>query len=478
MTITLKTKAGMLILLTLVLVITVVAQEASTCTVAARQNVNRRNGPGTIFSVAGVLAANQEVAASGQTTGADGIVWWRLTDDTWVRSDTVTELGDCDNLPDVYAVTQTPAPEMTVTLASTSVVSDEASTYKVGDEVTVFGTNAVFLIYAEPSTSARVVEATISGVVLTITAGPEESEGEVWWQVRSPSGLEGWVPEIIDGQVTLLLPGMSQPDSTSGLAVGDDVVVTGVGKVLLIHSEPGTDTDVVEATLSGVVLTITSGPEVIQGDTWWQVRSPSSAEGWIPEQINGEPTVLSPDAVAAAMPTPTATPQPVVEIAATVNTDRLNVRRGPGPEYTDIMELFTGQAVTLNGRNEEATWVQIKAGDQRWVNARFLTVNEDIASLPVTFTEIGEWGEAGQTTGVRARSTTVLRLRGGPGSEYRQLESPDILDRGQTVDVVGTSADGEWFQVNIGSRSAWVLAAYMNIVAGNRRNLPVTAPQR
>jgi hypothetical protein len=39
-------------------------------------------------------------AADAQAIGSDGYIWWRLTSGLWVRSDVVSEIGDCDQLPD------------------------------------------------------------------------------------------------------------------------------------------------------------------------------------------------------------------------------------------------------------------------------------------------------------------------------------------------------------------------------------------
>jgi len=39
----------------------------------------------------------------GQAIGTDNLRWWKLTDDTWIREDVVTEEGDCENVPVVPA---------------------------------------------------------------------------------------------------------------------------------------------------------------------------------------------------------------------------------------------------------------------------------------------------------------------------------------------------------------------------------------
>lgn len=79
------------------------------CTVSAA-NVNMRGGPGTNYEVRGSLTTS--ATAVGQAQGADGFIWWQLADGNWVRSDVVTEEGDCESLPVVAAP---PVPEPAVT---------------------------------------------------------------------------------------------------------------------------------------------------------------------------------------------------------------------------------------------------------------------------------------------------------------------------------------------------------------------------
>lgn len=68
------------------------------CLVNSDNGANLRSGPGTDFSRAGQLPAIQLQSVIGQTTGAGGFVWWQLEDDSWVRSDVVEEVGDCESV--------------------------------------------------------------------------------------------------------------------------------------------------------------------------------------------------------------------------------------------------------------------------------------------------------------------------------------------------------------------------------------------
>ena len=65
-------------------------------------NANLRTGPSTAFAVPGVLADGESAVAVGQAQGSDG-VWWNLDNGFWVRSDIVSEDGDCESLPTVDA---------------------------------------------------------------------------------------------------------------------------------------------------------------------------------------------------------------------------------------------------------------------------------------------------------------------------------------------------------------------------------------
>lgn len=69
---------------------------------------------------------------------------------------------------------------------------------------------------------------------------------------------------------------------------------------------------------------------------------------------------------------------------ARVDVNRLNFRAGPGVEY-DILGVVTlGQEPTLNGRNSNDTWWQIRsAGTTGWISAAFTTQLGNCQSLQV-----------------------------------------------------------------------------------------------
>lgn len=75
----------------------------------------------------------------------------------------------------------------------------------IGGQATIrtTGNNALFL-RANPDKNAIVLTRLSSGTRITIIGGPVVTTGETWWQIRTPSGLEGWAIGQADGIVTLV----------------------------------------------------------------------------------------------------------------------------------------------------------------------------------------------------------------------------------------------------------------------------------
>lgn len=69
------------------------------CMVGNIQGANLRSGPGTDFNRINTLTAGVPADVIGQTIGLDNLRWWKLADGGWVREDVVTEVGNCDAVP-------------------------------------------------------------------------------------------------------------------------------------------------------------------------------------------------------------------------------------------------------------------------------------------------------------------------------------------------------------------------------------------
>lgn len=74
----------------------------------------------------------------------------------------------------------------------------------VGMKVTVTTKEGSMNLRETPSTSGKIKGFLPKGTVVTITGGPVNAEGYRWWQVKAPSGNEGWVADqVVDGNDTV-----------------------------------------------------------------------------------------------------------------------------------------------------------------------------------------------------------------------------------------------------------------------------------
>ncbi|NWF67546.1 MAG: SH3 domain-containing protein [Chloroflexi bacterium] len=148
----------------------------------------------------------------------------------------------------------------------------------------------------------------------------------------------------------------------------------------------------------------------------------------------------------------------------TVNTGNLNVRSGPGVSFSILTSLGRGTVVSLLGRNNAATWVQVLTATRviGWVNASYLVMSVGISSLPITD------GTAATATMTGA---FVLNVRSGPGTSFSVLAT---IDRGAVVTLVGRSNAATWAQIRTASGvTGWVNASYLT-PSVTIASLPVT----
>jgi uncharacterized protein YraI len=76
------------------------------CTVTTLTGVNLRSGAGAEFEKIGSAAESTALTAVGQAmSSTDALLWWKLDDESWIRSDFVAEDATCGRLP-VVTITE------------------------------------------------------------------------------------------------------------------------------------------------------------------------------------------------------------------------------------------------------------------------------------------------------------------------------------------------------------------------------------
>lgn len=95
---------------------------------------------------------------------------------------------------------------------------------------------------------------------------------------------------------------------------------------------------------------------------------------------------LTPTATQTISITQTSTSLPTVEsLKATVTSDLLSCRYGPGAEYLYLYALRKTANIELIGRTDANHWVWVSGKNKCWVNAKFLEIQGDPARLPIVY---------------------------------------------------------------------------------------------
>lgn len=161
-------------------------------------------------------------------------------------------------------------------------------------------------------------------------------------------------------------------------------------------------------------------------------------------------------------PTPDAE-EPVEHKTAHVNAGPLNVRSGPGTNYSRIGSLSLGTSVTIVAVSGD--WYKIETGSlSGYVSAQYISEG--------TYTPPAESPKPETPPApppdpnfpfeeIEHKSAVVtissLNVRTGPGLDYTRLGS---VKRGAVVTMVAVS--GDWYKITSGSLSGYVMGKYLS----------------
>lgn len=213
---------------------------------------------------------------------------------------------------------------------------------------------------------------------------------------------------------------------------------------LNIRSGPDTSYGIVTVVYRGQTLALTGRTA---NSVWVRVNA-GSYSGWAyTSYIYSETPIQNLPVVGDNQPGPTP--------FGYVGVPYLNLRSGPGLNYSIVAGLERNTELGLIGRNGDASWVQISWGPgSAWVYTRYIWTNYPINSLPIT---------DGNQPGPRpAAWVGVYRLnfREGPGLNYPVVA---LLGRGTSVTLLGRNTDGSWVMVDLGnSQVAWAMRSFLH----------------
>ena len=195
----------------------------------------------------------------------------------------------------------------------------------------------------------------------------------------------------------------------------------------------------------------------------------------MPPRADERPTPApEPQSAAPSVPEPVAEPTP--EDPTAIVNQNANVRTGPGTSYPAAYWLHAGDEVTVVGRSEEGTWLQIEHQDRPgWISTRLVDFETAVAEVEAAPASAPTPEPEAPTTATVTGGPSSVRV--GPGTDYA---ADGLVDDGQTVRIVGRNADATWLQIMhpvATGELVWISQAYADLdVAEIDRIRVVAAP--
>ncbi len=147
----------------------------------------------------------------------------------------------------------------------------------------------------------------------------------------------------------------------------------------------------------------------------------------------------------APAPTPTPTQPPGYSGSTYYASANVNVRSGPGTQYSVVGSLSSGQAVTVTGSS--GNWYRINWSlGSAYVSASYLSQGGTYYPQPTPTT----------ASDGNFYATSRVNVRSGPSTGYSIVGTLEANDR-----VTVTATNGNWYRINWNNGSAYVSASYL-----------------
>ena len=186
----------------------------------------------------------------------------------------------------------------------------------------------------------------------------------------------------------------------------------------------------------------------------------SESAGWSKINYNNKTAYVSSGylkAVSTSTPDtkPEDTTQQYKEIKV-VNTDGLNVRKGPSTSYESI------------GKIDKGTSVEVISESDGWSKINYKNTTAYVATRYLDKKSTNTEDTTQQYKEIKVVNTDGLNVRKGPSTSY---ESIGKIDKGTRVEVISES-DG-WSKINYKNTTAYVATRYLDKISSNEQVPPV-----
>lgn len=330
--------------------------------------------------------------------------------------------------------------------AQTAVAQDRAATGIVS--------TGALNVRSGPGLEFGIITTTYQGHAVAVLG---RSGFNTWVEIRTFDGVVGWVNsnylqmDVALNNLPVVGTGVVPPGATPNPPANTPAIgVVNTGAVN-VRSGPGYGFPIVTIAYQGYTFSLLGRTA---DNAWVNVRMVDTTIGWV------NSSALNTNVPVGSLPVITAVAPPTSGATAVVNTGALNVRSGPGPQFTALTSVPFGTNLSLIGRNSNASWakVRLSTGVEGWVNTSYIVSNVAITSLPIV--------DGSSNVPAGTVNTGALNVRSGPGVSFSVLE---VVYQGTRVNLLGRTADSSWAQIQTPKgTTGWVNATLL------QTNVPIT----
>lgn len=434
--------------------------------------LNVRTGPSANYTILLTTVGGTELPVLGV---ARDRVWYQVSTVAgvgWVNSEFTLPRGDFTNVPFVDAADIEAAAAATddadIEATSIAIGTDEAMNpvgFTQGREwgITIVETHPARV---GPSISQQDVTSAIGDPnVIYFIEEVRSSEGQLWYRLDIPNGDDVWV----EGTKTVFRPLACTTDFTIVVLenntfpfLGPDGTGTLDGNMELVGGNEFYLLDYVDRQYK---------IELVDGNTGW---IPDSSARFRDESIIRKDCRATTSA--AVTGTDTASEDATTEdttVTSTarlqgprvvINTAFLNLRSGPGAQYTVVTTLGGGAELPIIGVAPDDVWYLVSGSfGQAWLNSEFVLFRGQ-GNIP-TITDFSSAMIARPMVTI----TNVVDLYAAPNATLGIIGS---VSGPVEYDIVARTSDGAWVQISSDIGFGWVMASEVEI-EGDLSRIPV-----
>ena len=260
------------------------------------------------------------------------------------------------------------------------------------------------------------------GTVLTVT----DTSNSEWYAVRTSGGTTGYI--------------FSQYIAIGGSDSGSAAKTT---EYVHLRSGPGTNYSSKGVIASGTAITVTD----TSNSEWYAVRLSNGTTGYMFSEyisMSGGSSSSGSDSV------------PSTESTAAKVTEYVNVRSGPGTNYTSKTVIASGTSITVTDRsNSEWYAVKLSNGMTGYIFSQYIQLSNDSSS---------DAGSVPSTESTPAKTTEYVNVRSGPGTNYT---SKTVIASGTSITVTDRS-NSEWYAVKLSNgMTGYIFSIYIELESGS-----------